>query len=85
MMKKLKLNLNIQKEILTKEQMRKIYGGSYSFTCYGLDQYGNHTGQGTIWAANCCDAQAIADHDAWNAPNGTYPYGIDCPCDMDCN
>ena len=83
-MKKLELKFGGIKEMLTKEQMKNISGGN-DYTCYGLGANGQYTGSGTISAANCCDAQAIADHDAWNAPNGSFPYGIDCPCAMNCD
>jgi hypothetical protein len=48
-MKKLRLNLNIQKKILTKEQMRKISGGSSPCCNEGI----NCDGQGWLW--ECID------------------------------
>lgn len=81
-MKKMTLKFGSVKEMLTKEQMQIISGG---YVCYGLGPNGQPTGSGTIDAANCCDAQAIADHDAWGPMSASFPYGIDCPCDMDCN
>jgi hypothetical protein len=85
-MKKLKLQFGGIKEMLTKEQMKKISGGDDPYSCYALDASGNHTGDAMGYpGANCCEAQGIADAVAWGSSVGDqFPNGIDCPCDMAC-
>lgn len=83
-MKKLELKFGNIKEMLTKDQMKMISGGD-SYACYILNSNGQATpSYGSITAGNCCQAQAIADYTAWGSESSSYPYGIDCPCDMEC-
>lgn len=82
-MKKLELKFGSIKEMLSKEQMKMISGGD-TYACYGLNSSGGYTGVGYITADNCCQAQAAADYNAWGSMSGSFPYGIDCPCEMEC-
>ncbi|MEO6523816.1 MAG: hypothetical protein ABIN91_19185 [Mucilaginibacter sp.] len=85
-MKKLNLQFGGIKEMLTKEQMKKINGGDDPWSCFALDASGHHTGEESCWPGdNCCEAQGLADAYAWGSSvSNQYPYGMDCPCDMVC-
>ncbi|MEO6523817.1 MAG: hypothetical protein ABIN91_19190 [Mucilaginibacter sp.] len=87
-MKKLKLQFGGIKEMLTKEQMKKINGGDENeWPCYLLDASGNDIGESLFLSPgdNCCQAQGLADAAAWGSMVGDQtPYGINCPCDIVC-
>jgi hypothetical protein len=75
-MKKLELKFGGVKEMLTKEQMKKISGGT-DFGCFAIG-----TGQTyEVSADNCEQAQAECDAVAWsNSYGDDFPNGCECPC-----
>jgi hypothetical protein len=78
-----KLKLNLGKETLTREQMKKVIGGGTDYTCWALSGYGSE-GRNESWTFgnfdSCQQAQAaaneLADGDDWRLA----PWGFDCEC-----
>lgn len=76
-MKKIKLKLD-GREMLSKEQMKKISGG-YSYLCCAIGVYPFYCV--SVAADNCCSAQGICDFVAYsNAETNNFPNGGDVVC-----
>lgn len=79
-MKKFELKFGTVKEMLTKEQMKQINGGTYSCVAVGSAGYVI-----AVEGDNCCQAQANCDSLAYsNQYTNQFPSGGDVQCDMAC-
>jgi natural product precursor len=78
-MKKLKLNLT-GKEMLSKDQMKRISGG-YTYQCCAVGVTPAFCAPLEHGWANCCQAQGVCDAMAWDpALSHLFPNGGDVVC-----
>ena len=78
-MKKLKLKLD-SKEMLSKEEMKKISGGYNSYMCCPVGNT-NSIYCHPVPGDNCCQAQAACDYLAYsNSATNYFPNGGDVVC-----